>query len=385
MPRMTVEQLGNQNPVLKMYDLGFTPLEVKRLFVETLKPYFRDESVLAAIDVGLLGVVAANAGKLSTSPIGERLLELAVGHARNAIAVDSEGSFSVCAFWEPSIVKATSEFWSVLHLELVKDDLPLEEFRVEIFRNIGSMIEACLKPMLGYTLSQIRVGKGVPSPSAEIEGMELGDIVGELHRDFGDKELAAPSPWGVRLNHWRNIAQHHNSFVRDGSIVGIYGKGRGKKEVVLTRGEVLEVARRIGEILTAMNTARVIYMHENAEYLAKYLPVIALREESHLLSFTTAVGTQGFQVDDIELTGTSILVKIRDRMDKPWMERFVHCSQFVLFMWHLFPKAHLELHFASKDGTPHGRVWVEGKDLERVSELRDPFKDLANIVHFEPR
>jgi hypothetical protein len=75
---------------------------------------------------------------------------------------------------------------------------------------------------------------------------------------------------------------------------------------------------------------------------------------------------------------------LHDLTNEDWIGRFAHASQFVVLLWGLFEKEHLEIHFASVDGTPRGKVWAKGKDIAELNKLEDPFEELINVVHLEP-
>lgn len=371
------------NPVLGLYELGYTPGDVKELVVETLSPYFRNIELLNSVDVGFLGVTAVNVGMISTDPEQEKILSLAVKHGWNALDKNESDSLTACSFWEPLIQQAMNEFWSLLQLEHRKDDLPLDDFRVEIFRNVGSMIEACLKPAMGHLLSQIHVAQGKSEPWLRISQLDLGVLVNELHRDFGFPEMTAPSPWGLRLSQWRNIAQHHSSETRGDLIVAKVTKSRNDREVTLSRADLLVLARRISDTLKSLNTSRLIYMHENGEKLTHSQGSGSLRHEALKLQFSAAAATQGFQVDEVEVSDVKARVHIRDLMDKDWMPRFVHSSQFLCYLWELFRRDNLEICYALRDGTNRAKSSITAADIQLCLESPNPVEALAMAVKFE--
>jgi hypothetical protein len=367
-----------------MYEMGFSVAEVKRLIISTLEPYYRDGNLLRATDVGLLAIQAINVGRISTDPKSEALLRRIVEVTWEAFTADEGASIKACAFWEERMLAANSEHWSLLHLEIVKDALPLDEFRVEVFRNIGGIIEACLKPVLSYTLNQLRIARRKPSSHTQIAGMKLGHVVTELYDTFGDIELVAPAPWPLKLHQWRNIAQHHSTTVRDQSIIGIYDEGNVQKEISLSRTEALAVAARIGEILRIANTARLIYMREHADAISPLLPDQGDRHETNVLRVSSAIATQGFHLEELLLQDQQVFLRIRDRTELPWIGRLAHCSQFVLFVWRTFPQSRVEIQLSSKTGAEKVRIWALGMELQQISKQDDPeCSALADCVHLE--
>lgn len=136
------------------------------------------------------------------------------------------------------MLAAAWEHWSLLYLEVDKAELPLEEFRHEVFRNIGAVIESFLFPHLRDLLMQVRLARGTMASYGQVASLKLGNVVNELHDTLGMPDLVAPPPWRIRLNQWRNIGQHHRSCVRGSLIYGYYGEPPNEQEVSFSRNEL---------------------------------------------------------------------------------------------------------------------------------------------------
>jgi len=382
MPTITPQELARRNPLLALYEMGMSIEDVKTFIHATLGPFFENVATLESVDTGILAVEAIQVGACIVDRESEHLLHIVTGHIRHGVQVNRELALNTCAGWENDMAKASSEHWSLGHLELLKADLPLEEFRVEIFRNIGGLIEACVKPALGHLLSFIRIAKDKPASAEVVAELSLGQIVAEVRSSFGDPGLVAPPPWHIGLNQWRNIAQHHATEVRDGVIVGHYREGKQKLEIRLSRDDATAVAMRVVAILRLLNAARRLFMLEHGAELSPRIQWPEPRHETNVLNLSAAVSTQGFVVEDVVLTKQEVLVTLRDVTSLPWQGRAVHCSQFVLLTWRFFSKRIVVLRLNSKDGSSVTKITADERDIARVADGTEPFENLANYVRF---
>src|SRR5215471_19839451 len=97
----------------------------------------------------------------------------------------------------------------------------------------------------------------------QVARLKLGNVVNELHDTLSMPDLIVPPPWGIRLNQWRNIAQHHWSCVRGNLIYGYYGEPPNEQEVRFKRSELLDALRKIYAICEAVSTSRSLFVIDN--------------------------------------------------------------------------------------------------------------------------
>ena len=141
---------------------------------------------------------------------------------RQAHSNDPQASIKAFGAWQPALLRAQSEFQSLYLLAVDKSALDLDEFRVEIFRDIGAILEACVQPQLKALLQQVRVRRSRRTEASTLVGKKFGEIIDELSHSLQNPGLVAPPPWGLKLHIFRNIAQHHSTQLRDGKIVCSY-------------------------------------------------------------------------------------------------------------------------------------------------------------------
>lgn len=378
--RKVLSGIRHFSPLLQMTEMGVSPAEMKEMVVSLFEPYFSNQDILRRFAVPLLVPEAVNLIRLRADSWALEMYHHCLRVHHSALAVAGDESLRACATWESAIQHAVSEFWSVFHLEIPKTGLPLEEFKLEIFRNIGALVEACVQPYLRELLHQARLKDRVPNPDDSLGSMTLGNIVAELMDNSGFTDCFAIPPHGVRLNQWRNIAQHHSSRVEGEQIVCWYGREPNIREFRLTRDELFTVTWHLFNIFIALKLARTVFFMDNVEVAQTFLADFSTRSEAIVLSFASAVATQGFEVLNVQLTDEEASVVVRDVTDMDPDQRRFHASQFVYALWNYIERPHLKIEYREKDGVPNLLTIARAEDCERVANGEIEFYELASLT-----
>ena len=209
----------------------------------------------------------------------------------------------------------------------------------------------------------------------------LGRLVGELFDSLGFTELLAPPPWGVRLNQWRNMAQHHRTRVEGNTIIGFFGEPPNEKTLPLSRDDLMEALRSIVAIFNAIKLARTIFCIDNIEQIRPLLPKIPLREDARLLSLVTGISSQGFKVTNILLTDTESILELIDLQDTS-KQRVIHASQFLLPLWTNTERANLIIRYSNQLGDYTAEFRTTGKACSQLSNNEITLDEYISIVSF---
>lgn len=379
----SIQRSYQGNPLLKMAELGWSSDQIKKLIIDTLEPYFEDKQFLREKAIDSLSAEAANAGKIGQDVKAEKWLRQLLEIHRQARKVDASVCFQAIGFWEQAIAHGRDEYWSGALMERDVATLSLDDFKFEVFRNIGMVIEACLQPLLKSLLAQIRLSQGDFNPNKNLTEQELGKVVDELFVKLPDQEIVAPAPWNIRLNQWRNMAQHHKTHIRDDQIIGVYGVGAKQTEVNLTRGEVLEFCSRLNFILSVVRGSRAIFIYDNLEKIEPHFKETREREDARVFHLSAPLATQGFKIERLEVINRNVQVRISDQIGGDILRRTVHCSQLVYPIWLNFPYDSVEIEFVDKDGKPNVLITASGVDLAKAKEQPEPWDVLAGAVKFQ--
>ena len=369
------------NPLLALAELGITPAEIKSFVIASLSPYFRNHEILEEFAIDILAPEVVNLTQVNANSWAKLAFTRIFDLYRRAESADAKASYRLCAESEPSIASSLSSYWSALYLEQPKRHLDLPEFQYEVFRNIGFTIEACLQPLLRDLLAQIRVARGKVVRISDIGLLSLGNLVNELHDTSGCQELLAPSPWGIRLNQWRNMAQHHRTLVQGGIIQGCYGEPPNEREIKLSREELWQVLLRVTGAYNAVRLARKLFFIDNIEKIEPHMLPVEEREEARLFSFVASVATQGFKVDDLVITDEVALASVIDVVETT-EKRLIHASQFLFPLWNMTQRSSLEIQYKDRKECLQMTFRTTGEACRRVSSGEIDLKTYLSHVEF---
>lgn len=374
-------QLGS---LLDLVEAGLTPADIKKAVIATLQPYFRNEDILKELAIGLLVPEALNLARLQQCPWAFNGFRRCLSLYHSAHAIADSKSLKSYASWERVIQEGLSQYWSAFQIQTSQSDLELDEFAFEAFRNIGMTIEAVIQPHLRDLLNQIKIIKRQPELKANLTSMSLGDVVVELEGKSELVELLAPPPWCIRLSQWRNIAQHHSFRVQGKTIICRYGRAPRVSEVCLLEHELKQVFDSIHNVFLALKLARTIYCVDNIEKMQAFISEDEpqMRVEQKILTFTSAVATQGFEVIDINLTDEIAVAILRDVTDQDPKKRRFHASQLVYPLWASTECSRVTIEYREKDGTCNFASTVLGKDCERLTQGNIDLEEFIKRAEF---
>jgi hypothetical protein len=353
--------------LLQAFEDGATLDDVKRDAIELLSPYFTNPEILEEMVVNALMPDVVSFAQLRAAGWPIRLFESALGSHRQAKAENAQQSLKACVGWLPDIYSGLSVYWSQFHLEVDKSILGIEEFVHESSRNIGALVEGATKPVVMELLHQVRIGRGEHTTAEDIKHLSLGDVINELIQKSGYPSFFAPPPWGVRLNQWRNMAQHFSIQAESNEVVGTFGLP--STEIRLTRGGLLRVLERLGNTFAGIRLAQTVFFFDNLHEIkaAGLLPVdVTIRPEMQILNFTAGLAAQGFDLVSFRRDEQEAVAIIRDKSFEPPEERRLHTFQLAGALWVHTGASAVSLEYQERDGTRNLQVKLEGELCEKV-------------------
>jgi hypothetical protein len=289
------------SPYLTWAQNGASPDEIKDEILRTLRPHFLNPSVLANFPISILAHEAVTLRNIQNDPWASSMFVGVLSEHREALAQNKAECIAAIEAWHDSVVRAMSEFTSIYLMEVDKADLGMEEFRLEVIRNVGGLLEACLQPQLKALLHLVRIRRNHKCGVKDIVGLRFGAVVDELHQTLRLPAIVAPPPWCLNLHHWRNIAQHHSAVIDGSRVTCRYRIGKTEHQVSLTRVELLAVQRRMQDVLGIVRAARSVFVADNSEALSDrdFQPP---RPEIEFLFMVVGIASQGFDVVDVDIS-----------------------------------------------------------------------------------
>lgn len=373
--------IGRQTPYLAWAESGLAPSAIKDRVIATLQPYFENPSALSDLPIEVLGFEAVSIHRLSSDAWATATLGGVLSEYRGALRQDKCKCLDALTAWDEELAQAMSEFYSMYLLEIDKSDLDLDEFRVELLRNIGGLLEACVQPNLKALLHQVRIRRAKPAHKTQLAGLKFGEVVEELSKTVCVPDLVAPPPWALKVHVFRNIAQHHSANSRGDRIVANYQSGGQMMQIELAKHELLEVAHKVQQLQGILRAARTIFFLDNAD---KGLRCQGgdLRPDISILFLTTAIATQGYDVVDLSVSDTLAHLQVRDVTRGDVKSRGVHASQFLVQVWKECRTPKVKVSYLDKDGYVRLVAEALNTDCSDIAEGRAPFETLASRVVF---
>jgi len=376
MPRFEklLTSLQEYSSLRDVFSAGITPDDVKKSIIGILGPHFENQTVLEELAVPALLPEAMTVAHLMQHSWAYDGYCKSLDMYHSAHTSTRGTSIGLCASWEEDIEEGLHHYWSAFQLQ----------FASECFRTIGMLIEAGIKPHLYDLLGQLRIAKGRRVSKAELLQTSLGQVVGELIRITELADLLAPPPSHIRLNQWRNIAQHHSFRVEGNEVICRYGTEPRVSTVHLMRNEVYQVLDNTMNANRAFKSARTVFLIDN---LADARPHILqgtqnLRPEQEILSFASASATQGFEVIDISITPEAAIALLHDMTTLDPNKRRFHASQLLHELWVCTQRNTISIEYREKDGTPNLISEVSGQDCDRLTRGEIDLEEFVQRTRF---
>ncbi|MCE1241949.1 hypothetical protein [Oryzomicrobium sp.] len=378
-----LEVVKKFEPYSVLLDAGATPAQVKEAIIALLSPYVADKELLRQLAVTVLANEAACIGQLSSRPDWKSLLDLAFSIRKGAIETNKSKSFETIAAFEVPIREAQRKYSLQIVFEQSKEGLGNDEYAFEVFRIIGALIESTIQPFVKELYCLFLIGKGLSVDSATVLHTDFGKIAGQFEKLLDDSSLLSPPPWNIRLNQWRNIAQHHSYIVSGKSIVAYYGKSNPSHHVELSREELFAVSKELIRRLGALKSSREITTLNHLDELRPLLPATDRDVYCIATELGAAFATQGFALLDLKENNGTLVAKFLDTSPNAGPSRHFHCSQFIVPIAQRFPDLGVQVHLQSSTTQDRWMFSAGATDLKDVLRGDNPLLKLSEVMKFQ--
>lgn len=345
------------------------PLATKQRIVETLAPFFDNQSNLGRFAVEALIPEVSALAELGKSATYYQYFLAVLQTYKDAKRTDSESFYEALGFWYRPCEQALVKYWSVYHLEIEKKNLPLDEYVHESFRNIGDIIEGLSQPFLGALLHIVRIRDRTVVDANQLAAFDLGTAIGKLIEECGFPELFLIPPWNIKLNQCRNIAFHHSAQVKGAEIVCAYGKPPNTKSFSTTRQDIYLAAQNIFNVFRAIKLAYSLTVVDNITDLRfpDSEPPF-LRKEAHLVNLVLQFASQGFDVVSFSDSEELSRVRVRDLTKRDDKVRAAHSSQFLFSLWQSTQSRKVVIEYENTEGLLMYRFALDSGTCEKISQ-----------------
>lgn len=370
------------SPILQAYEAGYSKEDIHTSILEALKPEFYNIVQLEKYSIDLLAVEAINVTKIRINDFASRIYDLCMVVRRKLLVNDENICAEIYSQWEEPIAKALSLYWNAVMLEHHKVNLPIDEYAYELFRNIGSLIEGTLQVYLKELLHITLFAEGEKVSYSEIASLSLGKVVQKLNSKLGSSELFTLSPWMVPLNQWRNIAQHYSVDTMESSIICKYGTNN-QYTIKLERAELMEVARALVLLYSAVRTSHSIFVLDNAYFLQAYSKGLEKKDSDAQFQFCVGAASQGFEVIEMKIEENIAFADFIDVTENNSLERALQASVFIYNLWIITKSPKVTVKYSTKSGDKSLITTAKSADCEKIYSGEKEFSYLAEVVEYQ--
>jgi hypothetical protein len=382
--KKTIADFESHNPLPIFFEHGYTPDSIKKEIIASFSEFFENKANLSvhAID-GLATTWVAYLTSLKIKGFKTRLKEFS-SFSKSAFSKNESLALAAYFDWADLLTEATNKYWSVKNLSQDTDLLCLEDMVEATFQTLGQLIEGLIKPYIKFYYQLFSITSGSPVGKSALDSFDLGKTVKSLS-ELSNTILI--NPLNVSLNQWRNIAYHHNYIVEADKIVCSYGSPNNPKKIILSRKKLKDVVISIYSFYKILKVEETILIYDNLQKIQRSLPnrdipIVPLRDESHLISLYSSISTQGFLVKDLVINNEKTSLTVQELLDEDPLERGIHSSQFLHVIWGFSKTKIIEVIYKKNDESTYLISTITNKTLEKFDEGKLQMTDLVKQTNF---
>ena len=165
-----------------------------------------------------------------------------------------------------------------------------------VLRDVGDVLEGSLQPLVRLRLAMHEVaGTRIGSPQ-NVANMTFGQVISELTSMTSEGAIYHPSPFGIAVSQWRNIA-NHNSYSVKGEVVSCTYISRGvEQQFSCTVSDLVELARYVDSLGFLHKVAFEIFSIDNLSHLVAHVPRLELTEYTKDAALVSGLVDAGFTI-----------------------------------------------------------------------------------------
>lgn len=383
------ESFNDNVHYIDLFNQGVEIEEIRVSSMSILDKYFDNKNILENSIMDSLMPEVVNCVRLNENPLLFGAFEEIIDIFKKAKNEDSLRCFKAFAFWERFNNESIYNFWNIHNTQIHKSNLEIEEFAYECFREIGAMIEGCIKNYLKVILHNLYIINKIDRDEKYVNSLDLGKLINEINQvnDINNiHNITRPYPWNISLNQWRNIAYHHSYLNEQKMIKCTYGKQNDLKHIDLSRDELIKIEYIIFEIFRAVKLAYTLFFVDNVSEITKYPISNVERKEARIINFMSELSFQGFNVIESIINDDLAKITIADMIDPGEKRRPFKYINLLIDLWEISNSKNLEIEYKTIKGETRFVFKADSLLLSKIinneSDIDDLIKDIEIIRMF---
>ena len=344
--------LRYKSPIPLLLENGYTPSTIKNEIIETFRPYFQNPSNLEKYAINYMVADWINFLGISIKYPGIEVdIKTVLGAYEEAKNRNFSETMDVLSTLIPVHLEAGNKFWSFLNLEVNKKDLELYEFVKASMDDISNIIEGISKSVYVENVLINKIKRGKIIDLEKTLSNKLGNLIQDLIENSEYSSLFIVQSESLKLSEWRNISAHNTYSIQGEKIICEVGESNNKFAFEIERVELFERVNYCMPTAEVLKIVHKIFSFDNLPEISARLKKenINSQPEIGFLMFSSALMSQGFEIQNIEYNTEFASLELSDLTNENPKDRGIHSSQLLNQLWLLTDSKDLEIKYFTKD------------------------------------
>jgi len=366
---------------------GYSPEDIKESVVKILDPYFEHADSLRkyACDSQLLSGFEFFIRYHHDTEFAEGV-KLITDFYKDVNKRYNKEFWNIILSTYALMVEDENKMWSIRKNKINLQEEDLYENIVQIFRQIGNILEVSAKHIVQELYALIYLYNNGHVDYEKIRKQDFGVVINNIFDKGLFYSILNVEPYGMKLSDWRNIAFHHTySFDGKETINCTYGKGN-QNSICISMQELEQCAYKIIRSCNILNIARCIFIFDYMDDIPKKqsLENATFRQAIQYEQFRIGLLSQEFKLENVVLSEKKIEIDLRDlSTDIDQKRRVIHCSQLLLNTWNVWKRESVCINYIDCLDRKVCSVYVDGDICNSIYEGREELAYLANRFEFK--
>lgn len=382
-----LQSLKNQSPIPFLLENGYTPSDIKAEIIDTFNPYFKNHENLGDYAIEFLVSDWINFYRMKIKYPGvESDIEKVLSSYNQAKSKNNQDTMNIISSMMSFHEEYANKFWSLVNLELGKKDLEIHEFAHVVMSDISNIIEGVSKSLYVENVLVGRIKRGKTVNIETTLSNKLGSLIQELIDNTDYKSIFIVPKENLKISDWRNIGAHNSYSVLDNKIHCTSGQGDKKVSFEIERKQLFERLSYCVRTTEILNIVHKIFVFDNLSEISLKVNKdnSNLRPEVGFLMFSSALMSQGFEIQSINYNSDYASLELIDLTQGDPLERGIHSSQFLNQFWLLTNSEFLEIKYLKNDNNLYLTSSISNKVFyEMEKHEKKDVSYFANNISFK--
>jgi len=346
-----------------------------------LATYFENPDIIPiALGAGGLRYEHAFLQENQTKSWVEQNIRLMLTEFRQARSANANVCLQTWGRWMERTDRAISNMAGVASLQSDIEQLSAEITAKSVLRDIGDILEGSLQPLARLRLDMQGVA-GMRAPSSSpTESMSFGKVIEELALRLTGGDIYCPEPFRLKVNQWRNIANHNSYAIANDTVICTYGKTGNLQEIRCSVTDIIDLGVYINNLYYTHKIAFEIFSIDNREKLSPYMSEIQITEHTKDGALAYGLVSSGFEIVKIGQKPDVWILGLTDKFKRKEGE-IKSALQAAAVTYLLLAESATIIAYVNSDGTIYQYSFKS--DIGNNEHKLPPERDDSNLIFLD--